>query len=155
MERRHSNEQVLFYSFCGKVLPLLRNLDFLRYKNEKEPYVKWEKARATFQWSKLSRLHTMLPRHRPDFRTGLRFSFWAPEVPVLRMRKSHFHCFSSLQERHLFVFLFVCTSRFASFARGKWSNHNSKNCSEIGTVTWSVIWLWKLQFTILIFFTPL
>ena len=55
----------------------------------------------------------------------------------------------------LFVYLFVCTSRFANFANGKWSNHDSKNCSEIRTVTWSVIWLWKLQFTILIFFTPL
>ena len=55
----------------------------------------------------------------------------------------------------LFVYLFVCTSRFANFANGKWSNHDSKNCSEIRTVTWSVIWLWKLQFTILIFFTTL
>ena len=41
------------------------------------------------------------------------------------------------------------------FAKGKWSNHDSKNCSEIRTVTWSVIWFWKLKFTILIFFTPL
>ena len=31
------------------------------------------------------------------------------------------------------------------------SNHDSKNCSGIKTVTWSVIWLWKLQFTILTF----
>ena len=53
----------------------------------------------------------------------------------------------------LFVYLFVCTLRFANFAKGKWSNHDSKNCSEIRTVTWSVIWLWKLQFTILIFFS--
>ena len=30
-----------------------------------------------------------------------------------------------------------------------------QNCSEIRTMTWSVIWLWKLQFTILTFFTPL
>ena len=55
----------------------------------------------------------------------------------------------------LFVYMFVCTSRFANFARGKWSNHDSKNCSEIMTVTWTVIWLWKLQFTTSIFFTPL
>ena len=55
----------------------------------------------------------------------------------------------------MFVYLFVCTLRFANFAKGKWSNHDSKNCSEIRTVTWSVIWLWKLQFTILIFFTTL
>ena len=54
-----------------------------------------------------------------------------------------------------FVWLYVCTSRFTNFATGKWSNHDSKNCSEIRTVTWSVIWLWKLQFTMLIFFTPL
>ena len=54
----------------------------------------------------------------------------------------------------VFVCLLVCcTSRFANFAKGKWSNHDSKNCSEIKTVTWSIIWLWKLQFTILIFFT--
>ena len=52
----------------------------------------------------------------------------------------------------LFVYLFDCTSRFANFVRGKWSNHDSKNYSEIRTVTWSVIWLWKLQFTTLIFF---
>ena len=55
----------------------------------------------------------------------------------------------------LFVYLFVCTSRFANFAKGKWSNYDSKNCSEIRAVTWSVIWLWKLLFTILTFFTPL
>jgi hypothetical protein len=35
----------------------------------------------------------------------------------------------------LFVYLFVCTSRFANFAKGKWSNHNSKTCSEIRAVT--------------------
>ena len=36
----------------------------------------------------------------------------------------------------LFVFyLFVCTSHFANFAKGKWSNHDFKNCSEIGAVT--------------------
>ena len=48
----------------------------------------------------------------------------------------------------LFVYLFDCTSRFANFARGKWPNHDSKNYIEIRTVKWSVIWLWKLQFTI-------
>ena len=36
--------------------------------------------KTTFQWPKVSRLLTTLPRHRPDFRTGLRFSFRAPEV---------------------------------------------------------------------------
>ena len=74
LERRHSNEQVLFYTFCGEVLPLLRRLNFLRY-------IKWEKAlykmrkgeKTTFQWPKVSRLLTTLPRHRPDIRTGLRF----------------------------------------------------------------------------------
>ena len=50
--------------------------------------------KTTSQWPKVSRFLIMLPRHRPDFRTGLIFSFWAPEVPVLRVRKSHFHCFS-------------------------------------------------------------
>ena len=36
--------------------------------------------KPTFQLPKVSRLPTKLPRHRPDFRTGLRFSFRAPEV---------------------------------------------------------------------------
>ena len=27
--------------------------------------------------------------------------------------------------------LFVCTSRFADFVKGKWFNHDSKTCSEI------------------------
>ena len=48
--------------------------------------------KTAFQWPKVSRLLTMLPRHRPDFRTGPIFSFQAPEVPVLKVRKSHFHC---------------------------------------------------------------
>ena len=55
----------------------------------------------------------------------------------------------------LFVYLFVCTSRFANFARGKWSNHNSKNCSEIRAVTPFWIWLWNFQFETFIFFTTL
>ena len=50
----------------------------------------------------------------------------------------------------LFVYLFVCISRFVNFARGKWSNHDSKNCSEIRTVTWLVIWLWKLKISIFV-----
>ena len=37
LEPRHSNELVSFYTFFGEVLPLLRNLNFLRY-------IKWEKA---------------------------------------------------------------------------------------------------------------
>ena len=60
LEPRHSNEKVLFYTFCGEVLPLLRNLNFLRY-------IKWGKAlykmrkseKTTFQWPKVSRLLTM------------------------------------------------------------------------------------------------
>ena len=55
----------------------------------------------------------------------------------------------------LFVYLFVCTSHFADFAKGNGFNHDSKNCSDIRVVTWSVIWLWKLQFTILMFSTTL
>merc|ERR1712012_211642 len=50
----------------------------------------------------------------------------------------------------LFVYLFVCTSPFANFANGKWSNHDSKNCSEIRIVTWLVIRLWKLTFSIFV-----
>ena len=160
--------------------------------------------KTTFQWPKVIKLLITIPCHRPDFRTGLRFSFWAPEVTILRVRKGHFHCFSSLQKSPfrclkrkrgflafshfiqgfssfylpdkihfsqkrkdftkkcikrnqfiavtwfqnwlcilklvvsfvcLLVYLFVCTSHFANFARGKWSNHDSKNCSEIRAVT--------------------
>ena len=44
-------------------------------------YIKWEKAlckmrkseKTTFQWPKVSKLLTTLPRHRPHIRTGLRF----------------------------------------------------------------------------------
>ena len=84
LERRHSNQQVLFYTFCCEVLPLLRNLDFLRY-------IKWEKdlykmRKTTFQWPKVSRLLTMLPRNRliseqvSDFRFGHRKClFWSEE----------------------------------------------------------------------------
>ena len=35
----------------------------------------------------------------------------------------------------IFVCLFVCTSRFANFAKGKWSNNDFKNCFEIKAVT--------------------
>ena len=51
--------------------------------------------KTTFQWPKVSKSLTTLPRHRAYIRTGLRFQFRAPEVPVLRVRNSHFHCFSS------------------------------------------------------------
>ena len=120
LEPRQSNDRVLFYTFCGEVLPLLWNLNFLRY-------IKWEKAlykmrkskKTTFQRAKVSRILTTLLRHRPDFRTGLRFSFRAPEVPVLRVRKSHFYCFSSLQKSH-----FRCPKQ------------KSETCSEIPSVTW-------------------
>ena len=42
----------------------------------------------------------------------------APEVPVLRVRKSHFYCFSSLQKSH-----FRCPKQ------------KSETCSEIPSVT--------------------
>ena len=56
--------------------------------------------------------------------------------------------FSRFFSFYIGLFLILCTSRFANFARGKWSNHDSKNCSEIKTVTWLVICLWKLKFSI-------
>ena len=74
---------------------------------------------TTFLWPKVSRLLTMLSHHRLDFRTGLKYSFWAPEVPVLRVRKSLFHCFSSLQKSH-----FRCPKQ------------RSETCYEISSVTW-------------------
>ena len=73
--------------------------------------------KTTFQWPKVSKLLTTLPRHRANIKTGLRFLFRAPEVPVLRVRKSHFRCFSSLQKRH-----FRCPKR------------KSETCSEIRSV---------------------
>ena len=87
----------------------------------------WEKAlykmrkseKTTLQWPKVSKLLTTLPRHRADIRTGLRFLFRAPEMPILRVRKSHFYCFSSLQKSH-----FRCPKR------------KSETCSEIPSVTW-------------------
>ena len=70
-----------------------------------------------------------------------------------------------LQKLHTFPFpkkntrnippLPSATSRFANFARGKWSNHNSKNCSEIRAVTPFWIWLWNFQFETFIFFITL
>ena len=99
---------------------LLRNWQSVRF-------IKWEKAlykmrkseKTTFQSPKVSKLLITLPRHKPDFRTGLRFSFWAPEVPILKVRKSHFHCFSSLQKSH-----FWCPKL------------KSDTCSDISSVTW-------------------
>ena len=41
----------------------------------------------TFQWPKVSRLFTTLTRHRPNFRTGLKFSFWATEVSFFASEK--------------------------------------------------------------------
>ena len=58
--------------------------------------------------------------------------------------------FSRFFSFYIGLFLILCTSRFGNFATGKWSNHDSKNCSEIRTVTWLVIWLWKLKFSIFV-----
>ena len=56
----------LFYTFCGEVLPLLRNLSFLRYiKCEKALYKMRKIEKTTFHWLKVSRLLTMLSCHRP------------------------------------------------------------------------------------------
>ena len=115
--------------FVVKSFLLLPNLNFHRY-------VKWEKAlykvrkseKITFQWSKVSRLLTTITSHRPDFNTGLRFSFRAPEVPVLRVRKSPVHCFSSLQKRR-----FGCPKR------------KSETCSERTQFVRAVNYLLLLQ----------
>ena len=40
--------------------------------------------KTTFQWPKVSKLLTMVPRHRANIRTGLRFLFRAPEVTFLK-----------------------------------------------------------------------
>ena len=71
-------------------------------------YIKWEKAlckirkseKTTFQSPKVSRLLTTLPRHRADFRTGLRFSFQAPEVTFLKWGKAVKVAFSHSQNGH-------------------------------------------------------
>ena len=75
--------------------------------------------KTTFRWPEVSRFLTMLPRHRPDFRTGLRFSFWAPEVTFLKWGKAVKVAFSHSQNGH-----FWCPKR------------KSETCSEIPSVTW-------------------
>ena len=77
---------------------LLRNWQNVRF-------TKWEKAlckmrkreKTTFQWPKVSKFLTMLPRYRPDFRTGLRFSFRAPEGAFLKWGKAVKVAFSHSQ----------------------------------------------------------
>ena len=120
----HSNGRVLFYTLCGEVLPL-QNLKFLRY-------TKWEKALHKIRKSKkkhfLMAESEQITYHATTSQTEIQnrsqIFVSAPEVPVLRVRKGHFHCFSSLQKKH-----FRCP---------KWKS-DSKNCSEIRTVTWSII----------------
>ena len=53
-------------------------------KSEKTIFL-WPKVVFTFQ--------RYLLRHRPDFRKGLRFLLWAPEVHVLRVKKATFTAF--------------------------------------------------------------
>ena len=84
--------------------------------------------KITLQWPKVSRLLTTITSHTPEINTGLRFSFRAPEVPVLRVRKSHFHCFSSLQKRR-----FGCPKR------------KSETCSERTQFVRAVNYLLLLQ----------
>ena len=117
---RHSNEQVLFYTFCGEVLPLLRKCNFLTYKKwEKALYKMRKSEKTTFQWPKVSRLLTTLPRHRADIRTGLRFLFRAPEVTFLKWGKAVKVAFSHSQNGH-----FWCPKL------------KSETCSDISSVTW-------------------
>ena len=59
------------------------------------------------------------PRHRPDFRTGLRFSFQAPEMPFLKWGKAVKVTCSPPQNGH-----FWCPKR------------KSETCSEVPSVTW-------------------
>ena len=99
---------------------LLRNWQNLRY-------IKWEKAlrkmgkskKTTFQWPKVSKLLTTLPRHRADIRTGLRFLFRAPEATFLKWGKAVKVAFSHSQNGH-----FRCPKR------------KSETCSDIRSVTW-------------------
>ena len=71
---------------------------------------------------------------------------WCDDVPNL-VGDIKIVCFS------LFVCLF--TSLFAPHVllsrKRKMVQSWFQNCSEIRTVTWKVIWLWKLQFTICLF----
>ena len=86
------------------------------------------------------------PRHSPDFRTV----FGIMIGPLICSLSAIGKWFSRFFSFYIGLFLILCTSRFSNFAKGKWSNHDSKNCSEIETVTWSVIWLWKLKFSIFV-----
>ena len=90
-------------------------------------YIKWEKAlckmrkseKTTFQWPKVSKSLTTLPRHRANIRTGLRFLFRAPEVTFLKWGKAVKVAFSHSQNGH-----FWCPKL------------KSEICSNISSVTW-------------------
>ena len=56
--------------------------------------------KTTFQWPKVSKWLTTLPRHRANIRTGLRFLFRAPEVTFLKWRKAVKVAFSHSQNGH-------------------------------------------------------
>ena len=81
--------------------------------------------KTTFQWTKVSRLRTTVPRHRADNRTGLRFLFRAPEVPVLSLEKATFTAFphfrkvtSGARNKNLIKSIRKWFSRFFSFYIG-------------------------------------
>ena len=85
---------------------LLQNMNFLGYINwGKAPSKMRNSEKSTFKWPKVSRLPTTLPRHRPDFRAGLRLSFRAPEVTVLKWGKTVKEAFSLSQNENLKIVL--------------------------------------------------
>ena len=85
---------------------LLQNMNFLGYINwGKAPSKMRNSEKSTFKWPKVSRLPTTLPRHRPDFRAGLRLSFRAPEVTVLKWGKTVKEAFSLSQNKNLKIVL--------------------------------------------------
>ena len=85
---------------------LLQNMNFLGYINwGKAPSKMRNSEKSTFKWPKVSRLPTTLPRHRPDFRAGLRLLFRAPEVTVLKWGKTVKEAFSLSQNENLKIVL--------------------------------------------------
>ena len=62
--------------------------------------------KTTFQWSNVSRLLTMSPRHRPDLRTGLRFCFGYRKCLFLSEEKQWKWPFLTLKTTSQMIFFF-------------------------------------------------
>ena len=99
-------------------------------------------------FSSLQKRHFRCPKRKSETCSEIRL--WRGNMVSHLLTFGHWKVVFSLFLIYIGLFLILCTSCFANFARGKWSNHDSKNCSEIRTVTWLVIWLWILKISIFV-----